>query len=145
MARARRFSPEAGPHLLVLGACLGLLLAAFALGHAASIGSSLRVGSVELPSICTMRNTFSIPCPGCGLTRSWALLARGDLRGSVQHHRLGWLIMLYVALQALRHGVWLAAPPWRISVERGGRWLDRGLLLLAAVLLLNWLLVLARL
>jgi len=129
----------------VLSVCAGLLLATLALGGLATTEGGLHVGGARLPSLCVMRNTTGLPCPGCGLTRSWVDLARGDLRASLEHHRLGWLVMLYVAGQATRHGAWLAAPGWRPRVERLGQWLDRGLILLAAALLVAWFVTLARL
>lgn len=124
--------------------CTGLLVATFALGGLASTERGLRVGGARLPTLCVLRNTTGIPCPGCGLTRSWVDLARGDLRASLGHHRLGWLVMLYVTAQAARHGAWLAAPAWRERTERLGWWLDRGLILLAAALLVAWAVTLAR-
>ena len=51
--------------------------------------------------------------------------------------------MLYVALQAVRHAAWLAAPARRSSVDRAGRWLDRAIIALAAALLVNWVVTLA--
>jgi hypothetical protein len=50
--------------------------------------------------------------------------------------------MLYVVAQGARHGAWLAVPPWRPPVERLGGWLDRGLILLAAALVVNWVVTL---
>lgn len=125
--------------------CLGLLLTTAALGGFASTERGLRVGGARLPSLCVLRNTTGLPCPGCGLTRSWVDLVRGNPGASLEHHRLGWLVMLYIVAQAVRHGAWLAAPPWRPPVERIGGWLDRGLILLAAALLVNWVVTLVRL
>jgi hypothetical protein len=130
---------------VVVGVCLGLLLLTAALAGLASTDRGLRVGGERLPSLCLLRNTTGLPCPGCGLTRSWVDLARGDLRASLAHHRLGWLVMLYVALQAARHGAWLAAPGWRPRLDRFGGWLDRSLIVLAGALLVNWVATLAAL
>ena len=32
-----------------------------------------------LPSVCAFRRLSGLPCPGCGLTRSWVLTAHGRL------------------------------------------------------------------
>jgi hypothetical protein len=102
----------------------------------------LQIGDYRLPSICLFRNTFDLPCPGCGLTRSWVALARGEPTRSLAAHSLGWLIMIYAILQAVRHTVWLVIPPAQRMVEGAGRWLDRALVLVALLLLANWIMVL---
>jgi hypothetical protein len=43
----------------------------------------------RLPSTCAFRRLTGLPCPGCGLTRSWALTAHGRLRGAVDRHPFG--------------------------------------------------------
>jgi hypothetical protein len=135
----------AAPSITVLVVCLTLLGAAVALGRVATTAHGLRIGQLPLPSLCGFRTATGLPCPGCGLTRSWVDLARGDLGASVAHHRLGWLLMLYAVAQTVRHALWLLAPQLRTAVDSGGAWLDRGLVLLGAGLLGNWLLTLARL
>ena len=128
-----------------MAVCVGLLLAAAGLGALSTTEHGLRVGEARLPSLCLLRNVTGLPCPGCGLTRSWVDLVRGDLGASLGHHRLGWLIMLYVAAQAIRHGLWLAVPRSRRSSDRLGGWLDRGLILIGVTLLGNWVVTLSQL
>jgi hypothetical protein len=101
-------------------------------------GDRLAVGAVELPEVCAFKRTLGLPCPGCGLTRSWVSALHGDLRASLVHHALGWLVLLYAAAQALRHGAWLAVPAGRGRIESAGRWLDRGVILLGVLLLVAW-------
>jgi len=85
------------------------------------------------------RNVTGRPCPGCGLTRSWVALARGDIAASFRFHRLGWLTMLYAVAQVLRHGLWLVWTSKRRLIERGGHWLDRGVLVIAGLMFVVWL------
>jgi hypothetical protein len=90
-----------------------------------------------LPSTCLSRSLFGIDCPGCGLTRSFVLLAHGDWQASLARHRLGWLLAVAVALQI----------PYRLTgllrrnKEPLGRRIPKlfGLALIAA-LIGNWLL-----
>jgi hypothetical protein len=53
----------------------------------------------QLPPLCGSQIWLGMSCPGCGLTRSWVLLAHGDWAASVQQHRLGWLLMGLALLQ----------------------------------------------
>jgi hypothetical protein len=43
----------------------------------------------RLPVICAFRRATGLPCPGCGLTRSWSLTAHGDLAGAFTRHPFG--------------------------------------------------------
>ena len=98
----------------------------------------LAIAGVELPGVCTLKETTGIPCPGCGLTRSWVAAMHGDLAGSWAFHRVGWLLLAYAWLQILRHGLWLAVPKLRRPLAPWGRRLDRGAILLAVVLVVAW-------
>jgi hypothetical protein len=37
-------------------------------------------------TICMLRRLFDLPCPGCGMTRAFAALARGDLATALAFH-----------------------------------------------------------
>lgn len=52
-----------------------------------------------LPELCQSKALLGWDCPGCGLTRSFIHLAHGDLAASLQVHRLGWLLALFVLVQ----------------------------------------------
>ena len=39
--------------------------------------------------ICIFYNAFKIPCPGCGLTRSFIYIFKGDLTSSFRYNILG--------------------------------------------------------
>jgi hypothetical protein len=88
-----------------------------------------------LPPTCMSRELFGLPCPGCGLTRSFVHLAHGDWSAAWRSHRLGWLLATAVLLQF----------PYRLlALGRGGRsplstWVPRwfGYLLITS-LLVNW-------
>ncbi len=160
-ARLRRRRPEAAPisidtdprrddaptargewwlRLGVVALCLGAVVAALLLHPVAPrAGAHLSIDGVPLPGVCAFREATGIPCPGCGLTRSWVALLHGDLAWSLRFHPLGWLVFLYALAQATRHGVWLTLGRLRRRIERVGWFLDRGIIALGALLLVAWI------
>jgi hypothetical protein len=76
-------------------------------------------------STCLMYNLTGVPCPGCGMTRSCALLARGDVHDSLRFHPLG----VVFAAQAAVAWTWWGLALWRRVRVPSGWW---GVALLAA-------------
>jgi hypothetical protein len=88
-----------------------------------------------LPPSCFFRSLFDASCPGCGLTRSFILLAQGDFAASFRMHHLGWLMALVVLLQFPYR---LASLWWKyrhILNPRVARFISHALIFL---LLANW-------
>ena len=135
-----RAASEPWLRLGLVSLCLGLLAVSAALRPVAPEGTyALTVAGHRLPELCTLKATTGIPCPGCGLTRSWVSAVHGDAAGSLGHHPLGWLVLLYALAQGARHGAWLALPARRAAVERFGGRLDRWIVVLGALLLGAWI------
>jgi len=65
----------------VIAAWLGLFLAIITPPHGTSF------------SICWFKNCTGLPCPGCGLTRSFSCALRGMFVESWQYHPMGLLIL----------------------------------------------------
>ena len=66
-----------------------------------------------VPSICLFHNFTGLPCPGCGLTRSWVAMAHGHAGEALVWHPLGPLLFL----SALGYTLWsgwtaLKKPPF---------------------------------
>lgn len=122
------------------------LVAAGWLLHPVAPGAPMRLtlAGQALPGVCAIERTTGIPCPGCGLTRSWVSALHGDLAASRAHHPVGWLVLLYVLAQGIRHGAWVLVARRRAAIERFGFWLDRGVIAVGALLFLVWLPVLVR-
>jgi hypothetical protein len=119
--------------MLVLSA--GILIAAGILvvvdGQHVGIGGT----GIVLPGTCVSRYVFGLPCPGCGLTRSFVSLAHGDLVESLRFNPAGVLLFALIALQIpfrvmqiwrVRQGL----DPWRAD------WLN-GVAIVAAVALIG--------
>ena len=58
----------------------------------------------KMPQTCYTQVLFGTECPGCGLTRSFSLLAHFEFRDSLRLHRVGWLLFLYFAWQVYFRG-----------------------------------------
>lgn len=62
----------------------------------------------HLPSVCLFYHLTGLPCPGCGLTRSFVCLGHGHFRESLHWHPLGFVIYAVFLLLWLRCGIfWL--------------------------------------
>jgi hypothetical protein len=129
---------------MVFGICFSILLLALLLGRIDWLFQRVIAEKTGLPGLCIFRNTTGLPCPGCGLTRSFVSAAHGNLALSLRFHRLGWLLILYTLLQSMRHGGWLLFAARRFAIEHIGIWLDRALFPIAVLLLINWVYNLGR-
>lgn len=88
-----------------------------------------------LPHSCYSRAVFGVPCPGCGLTRSFVYLARGNWQAAWQEHRLGWLVAGIVALQ-FPYRLWALLQCG--SVALSPRYATAFAVVLAIVMFVNW-------
>ena len=82
--------------------------------------------------VCPFRRLTGLPCPACGLTRSWQAAAHLRLRDSFDHHPLGAVTLVAAAgiavtddeempyladrraVQLSAAAVWTAAWLWRL-------------------------------
>lgn len=143
--RALSFDRSQLPHLVVLFACTAILAAAFLLTPSGPAGNHLRFFSIQIPSTCSFLDLTGLPCPGCGLSRSVVAAVRGDLAVSWGFHRLGALTVLYILLQAVFRIGLLVFPLAAAALSKTGTWLNRGLIGLAILFGINWLISLAQL
>lgn len=64
-------------------------------------------GSIaHLPSLCPFYTLTGLPCPGCGLTRSFVSLGHGQWETSLHWHPLGWLVAVILISLWLRNGLY---------------------------------------
>jgi hypothetical protein len=84
-------------------------------------------------SICLLRRLFHLPCPGCGMTRALAALAKGDWAAAVALHPLAPVLAAELLLGWVAWGCLLAFRP-----DRRMR-MDGLLLANAAALVALWL------
>ncbi len=128
-------------HLRIVLLAIGVFVLAAALEVREDEKVALQLlPSLPAPETCPSRTCFHLDCPACGLTRSFVKLAAGDIAGSVQKHRLGWLVALFVAGQV----------PFRIALMQAisrtgqrrsiGDWPQWFTVSVLVAVLANWLL-----
>ena len=104
-------------------------------GVAVGVAAAARVPAADGPILCLFRRGLELPCPGCGLSRAFGFLARGDLVAALELHPLAPLLAAELGLGWALLG--LAAH----GFERlpGRRWLEPGLVATGFLLLAVWM------
>jgi len=104
-------------------------------------GSDGRIA--HLPSVCPFYNLTGLPCPGCGLTRSFVCLAHGQWQEALHWHPLGWVVFFGLAVFWLRNGYFLAFGRLLFPLSPNtGRWISyagAAALLCFGALRIGWL------
>lgn len=90
-------------------------------------------------ALCPSRRLLHLPCPGCGLTRAFLLLAKGEWRDAFRLHPLSPLLAAQIALAWLGWGSWLAVPRLRRALPEGVPPLEPLLWANAALLVTVWI------
>ncbi len=88
-------------------------------------------------ALCVVRRVFHIACPGCGLTRSFADLAKGNFIGAFARHPVGPVLALEGILLWAAWGVSLAVTSRSVGVAY--RSLNQLLAADAVALIIVWL------
>ncbi len=126
-------------HLIFLSLAGIVILASFILESGGKSGVHLPGRKNPLPVMCSSRMIFGINCPGCGMTRSFIAISRGNFSMAWELNRASFLVYAFVAIQIPWHltqllRIWLGHWPifWPALY-----YLPIGL---AAALILNWML-----
>lgn len=85
-------------------------------------------------AICLSRRLLRLPCPGCGMTRAFAHLAKGEWAAAVTDHPLAPFIALEFILGWVAWGAVVAGRPLRLPVR-----VETALVANAAALCALWL------
>jgi hypothetical protein len=91
---AVRFADLHAPRRLRRSASAGT--AGLAAASAAALAVALAASPARVasgPIVCPFRLATGLPCPGCGLTRSWVYIAHGDFGDAVRANPFGYLTM----------------------------------------------------
>ncbi|MCC9607026.1 DUF2752 domain-containing protein [Blastopirellula sp. JC732] len=125
-------------HWVMLAMSSAVLIASFALNFQAGETVYLPFSEFAVPPSCGMKLFWGVDCPGCGLTRSFILLAHGDLAGSLAYNPSGILLFAVVLFQVpyrigqlwrIRQGL----PTWNLGTASAV-----GFSAIFAVMLIQW-------
>jgi len=137
---SHRFVARPDPlfHAVLLGLCATVLFLAVVLSIRGSTQVVLPLLNLPLPELCMMKRYTGLTCPGCGLTRCFIALARGDLPAALAYNPAGVLLFVIVALQIPLRGYQI----WRIRHGlpelSTGIWGQTALLVFVVALLGQW-------
>lgn len=99
---------------------------------------------LPVPETCLSRSWLGVPCPGCGLTRSFIHLCHGRWAEAYAVQRVGWVFLAALILQIpfRIYGLYqLRRDPPRLPNDRGSlHWTNLFSAALIALLVGNWLL-----
>jgi len=135
-----RIRPELSSYLVIFAACSIILLVSVVLTPVGGKDASLALaGQIRIPETCIFKNLTGLPCPGCGLTHAFTEAVRGDFTASLRYHRLGLPILFYIFLQFVLSLSIIVIRKYRSRLLSIGYHLNKGLIVLAALLLINWI------
>ena len=102
-------------HGIVAGLWAAVLVASF-------LGVDRRFdGAREGPgrSVCLFRQATGLPCPTCGMTRSFGAIGRGAVGEAFRRHPLGPVVFLLLAVVGIRSaGIFLTGRRWLVGTAR---------------------------
>jgi Protein of unknown function (DUF2752) len=135
-------------HLWILGLALIAILGSFLLQPSSTGGLYVPIPVLgirfSMPDTCLSHAVLGISCPGCGLTRSFAAMARGEIRAALLLNPCGpllyilcWFQIPYRILAYLNVG---QSIPLLQQIEKHGHFITWGI---AAGLVGAWLVRLA--
>lgn len=98
-----RFSPSAVSVLLAIGA----LVAAALVTPSPADPDVLTLFGYPFGGGCVLRNLTGIPCPSCGMTRSWVYTVRGELATASRYNIVGVALLAAVVVNGIVHATGL--------------------------------------
>ena len=128
-------------HLALLAAAVAVILLSVFMRTEGETMVFLPGSIFPLPESCAARQLFGINCPGCGLTRAFIAISRGEWARAWYFNPASFAVYLFVVAQI----PWRCFQMWRIATHRFpvfSVWLFLPLVVLTASLLLQWIVVL---
>lgn len=127
-----RISPRT--HLVILIGSLIVVALAMSMSIQGQEKVALPGMGSSLPELCHMKRVFRVPCPGCGLTRSFISMGHFDLFAAASYNVVGIPLFMLTLVQIPYRAYWLLKRDPRRMPFSALR-LEGGLMILFSVLL----------
>jgi hypothetical protein len=92
-------SLELTPHVTFLMGAAVILFLSFAMRSVGDDSVYFPGLAIPIPQTCTARIWFGIDCPGCGLTRAFIAISRGEFARAWRFNPASFLVYLLIAVQ----------------------------------------------
>jgi hypothetical protein len=126
-------------HLIILVLCA--IVVGLAMSMSIEGGEKVALPGMQspMPELCHLKRVFHVPCPGCGLTRSFIAMGHFNLLAAAGYNVVGIPLFILTLLQVPYRAYWLTRPERRKMTLRGFR-LEGALMIGVSVLLIaQWL------
>lgn len=130
-------------HLILLVLCA--IVVGLAMSMSIEGGEKVALPGMQspMPELCHLKRVFHIPCPGCGLTRSFISMGHFNLFAAASYNVVGIPLFILTLLQIPYRAYWLAQPERKKMTLRGFRLEGAFMIGISVLLLAQWLVRLA--
>jgi hypothetical protein len=125
-------------HFIILVGCAIVVGLAMSMSIQGSEKVSLPGMGGPLPELCHLKRVFQLPCPGCGLTRSFIAMGHFDLYAAASYNAVGIPLFLITLFQIPYRGYWLLRKDRKPMSLSGFRIEGALMILLSAMLVAQW-------
>jgi len=98
---------------------------------------TVAVGGVPLPEICTVKRLTGVPCPGCGMTRSFICISQGEWVRAWRLNPASFLMYFLIAAQ-IPYRLWQLWRVYRGQLPVAEGWFGYYFMAIAAAMFLQW-------
>lgn len=130
-------------HLVILIGCAIVVGLAMSMSIEGGERVALPGMGSNLPELCHLKRVFKIPCPGCGLTRSFISMGHFNLLAAASYNVIGIPLFLLTLLQIPYRAYWLMRPDERLMTLRAFRFEGAFMVGICVLLIAQWLVRLA--
>lgn len=130
-------------HLVILILCATVVGLAMSMSIEGGEKVALPGMASPLPELCHLKRVFHVPCPGCGLTRSFISMGHFNLLAAASYNVMGIPLFLLTLLQIPYRAYWLMRPNERLMTLRGFRFEGAFMVGMCVLLVAQWLVRLA--
>jgi hypothetical protein len=125
-------------HALILIGCVAVVALSMTMSIQGGEKVSLPGANSPLPELCHLKRVLHIPCPGCGLTRSFISMGHFDLFAAAHYNVAGVPLFLMTLLEIPYRAFWLLRRDGRRMPLGRLKW-EGGLLIgLSVLLVVQW-------